>query len=61
MRRLPISEAFVVCLNGQMWTKKDKNRSQNRTQKLPGVYGTFSVGSLLFFFVAEVQRSLYIL
>jgi len=24
-------------------------------------YGAFSIGSLLFFFVAEVQRSLYIL
>ncbi len=54
-------EAFFICTDGQMWTKKDKNRTQNRTQKLPGVYGTLSTGSLLFFFVAEVQRSLYIL
>ncbi len=44
-------------MNGQMWTKRDKNR----TQKLPGVYGPFSIGSLLFLFVAEVQRSFYIL
>ena len=25
-------EAFFVCVNGQMWTKRDKNRTQNRTQ-----------------------------
>ena len=52
MQRLSKLEAFVVCMNGQMWTKRDKNRTQNRTQKSPGVYGTFSVGSL-FFFVAS--------
>ncbi len=28
IRRLPILEAFVVCLHGQMWTKRDKNRTQ---------------------------------
>ncbi len=49
IQRLPISEAFVVCMNGQMWTKRDKNR----TQKLPGVYGTFSIGSLLFFLLQK--------
>ena len=32
MQRLPILEAFVVCVKGQMWTKRDKNRTQNRTQ-----------------------------
>ncbi len=24
-------EAIVVCMYGQMWTKRDKNRTQNRT------------------------------
>jgi len=45
IERLPILEAFLICLSRQMWTLLDKNR----TPKLPGVYGTFSVGSLLFF------------
>ncbi len=36
MRRLPILEAFVVCVIGQMWTKRDKNRTQNRTQIFSG-------------------------
>ena len=40
--RLPFLEAFVVCMNGQMWTKRDKNRTQdrtqNRTQNAPEVF-----------------------
>jgi len=32
IQKLPILEAFVVCTYGQMWTKRDKNRTQNRTQ-----------------------------
>ena len=34
IRRLPILEAFVVCTYGQMWTKRDNNRTQNRTRLL---------------------------
>ncbi len=43
MRRLPILEAFVVCTNGQMWTKRDKNRTQNRTQNLGDRLGLFCI------------------
>ena len=32
IERLPILEAFFVSVIGQMWTKGDKNRTQNRTQ-----------------------------
>ena len=43
MRRLPIMEAFVVCVNWQMWTKRDKNRTQNRTQFLGDILGLFCI------------------
>ena len=36
-------------MNGQMWTKRDKNRTQNRTQKLPGVYWYFLCWQFVFF------------
>ena len=41
IQRLPILEAFVVCTYGQMWTKRDKNRTQNRTQFLGDILGLF--------------------
>ncbi len=43
MQRLPKLEAFVVCMNGQMWTKRDKNRTQNRTQFLGDILGLFCI------------------